>query len=155
MNEQETTESTPESNFKREAIRERLSQLNDTLRGQIIAASLRIALLEQHKDFFLETGINPSICNELIDFDFLEHEDIIKVIRHFGGKWKKEYAGGRVDYETTVGGIRMRCFHGNPPPNCKVVEYEETVPEHVVPAQIVKKKRLQCTESVTPQTIES
>jgi len=56
-----------------------------------------------------------------IDFDRLTHDQIIEVIKAIGGKWNKTpVEDGRVDYTyTRADGFIFRCWHGEPPPNCK------------------------------------
>lgn len=102
-------------------------------------------------------------CGGTLDFDHLEHRDVIRVIRAMGGKWKKSknenvYDGGklvqgRVDYEQEIDGLKVRCYAGKAPPSCRIVEYEEVIPAHVIPAvpeklvpeQRVKKTKMICT----------
>lgn len=96
-----------------------------------------------------------------LDFDGLSHPEIIKVVKGLGGKWKKEKTygkEGRVNYEQTIDGIMVRCWNGEPPPSCRLVEYEEvipahTVPEHVVPEQRVKKFKMVCSGVDEPAAV--
>lgn len=92
----------------------------------------------------LEQLPGATICGSYIDFDRLEHADVIKVIRTFGGKWKKSLNGTeRVDYERKLDcGITLRCWNGKPPPSCRVVEIEEEVPEQVIPAKPAEPERI-------------
>jgi len=88
-----------------------------------------------------------------IDFDMLTHSEIVRVIQAFPGTWEKRpsaaaTADPRIDYSTTYDGLKLRCWAGQPPPNCKIVE--ETVE---VPAQPATKKtgrKLVCTEAKEP-----
>jgi hypothetical protein len=79
-----------------------------------------------------------------IDFDRLTHEQVISVIKALGGKWDKtpDDVGDRINYQTTINGITIRMWQGEPPPNCKIVEYCEEVPAQ--PARMVTKRKLQC-----------
>jgi hypothetical protein len=80
-----------------------------------------------------------------LDFNRLTHPDTIKVIRAFGGKWDKQLTDGesaRVDYTRTIDGIIVRIWNGEPPPNCKIVETVQLVPE--VPASTRVVRRLVC-----------
>jgi len=83
------------------------------------------------------------VTSKQIDFDYLSHEDVVKVIQVFGGRWWKEVNGQGVDYTTEQGGITIRCYQGKPPPNCQLIEEEV-----VVPARIAKRFRLRCKEEV-------
>ncbi len=42
-----------------------------------------------------------------------------------------------------------------PPPNCKLIEYEEIIPQQIVPARTVKKFKLQCVENITPENVSA
>lgn len=82
-----------------------------------------------------------------VDFDDLPHKDVIKVIRAFGGKWKKSPSMSKanaIDYETEVEGVRIRCWQSGPPPSCKLIEVEEHVPEQVIPAHTRKVVKMSC-----------
>lgn len=94
--------------------------------------------------------VSGSCVNGFIDFDNLKHEDTVKVMRNLrGGKWKKDYTGdNRVTYTTVVDGMNIRIWRGEPPPSCRIVEVEELVPERVIPAQVVKVRKLVCQPSL-------
>jgi hypothetical protein len=78
-----------------------------------------------------------------IDFDFLTHEQTIEVIKVIGGKWTKTPAdNGTINYEQEINGIKIRVYHGAPPPNCKIIEVLETIPAQ--PERVVTVRRLQC-----------
>lgn len=78
-----------------------------------------------------------------IDLDNLSHEKVIEVIKAIGGKWTKTPAdGARIHYETEVSGVKFRCYSGEPPPNCKIVEVLETIPAQ--PERTVSVRKLVC-----------
>lgn len=86
-----------------------------------------------------------------IDFDNLSHEQVMEVIKAFPGRWKKEPNQGRVHYSIVLRNasktselyeIVIRCYNGEPPPNCQIV-YEDV---HV-PAQIVKRAKMVCRDA--------
>lgn len=80
-----------------------------------------------------------------LDFNNLSHQDVIKVVRAFGGKWKKvPHGNDRVDYQQEIDGVRVRCYAGAPPPNCRIVEVEEVIPARVIPEQRIKVKKMIC-----------
>jgi hypothetical protein len=81
-----------------------------------------------------------------VDFDALKHDEVIKVIAEFGGKWDKAANGDRIDYQTKIDGMVVRCYQGEPPPSCQVVEVEEFVPEYTIPASTRKVRKLVCAE---------
>jgi len=76
-----------------------------------------------------------------LDFDDLPHKEVIKVVREFGGKWKKTAVqteqGPRVNYDAEIDGMKIRCCRGQAPPACRIVEVEELVPEQIVPARVI------------------
>lgn len=91
-----------------------------------------------------------NLCGDYIDFDNLPHEQVMEVIRSFPGRWKKVPREGKIDYSITLRNasrttglyeIKIRCYSGEPPPNCKVV-YEDV---HV-PASTVRRAKLVCVE---------
>lgn len=93
---------------------------------------------------------DASLCGDYIDFDGLEHSQVMEVIRSFPGRWKKEPNGERINYSITLRNsskvtelteIKIRCYSGEPPPNCQVV-YEDV---HV-PAQTVRRAKLICKD---------
>lgn len=94
-----------------------------------------------------------------VDFDNLEHKDVIRVVRSLGGKWDKTtnshaVAGEiRVDYAREVDGVQVRCWAGKPPPSCRLVEYEEIIPEQIIPAKVVKRTKLVCAGQADPLTV--
>jgi len=159
VSESDTTTQTPPPVEENKERAEREAKADASIRYMeetIADRAMRLAFLKKHREFFIETGIMPAqyAIGDTIDFDHLEHADIIKVVQQFGGTWRKEYRAEVVDYTRTLGcGIKLRCYGGKPPPNCKVVEYEEVEPEKIVPARTVKKFKLQCVESVTPASI--
>lgn len=87
---------------------------------------------------------------EQVDFDNLSHPEVVKVIRTFGGKWKKEPASDNTIHYTTKlpDGMTVRCFKGQPPPSCKIIEVEEHVPAQVIPATVRKVRKLVCLPEV-------
>ncbi len=113
----------------------------------------QIAFIEAHKAFFIESGLTPTICYEYIDFDGLEHEQTIQLVKHFGGKWRKTYRDDTIDYNTAQGDVHLRVWGGKPPAHCKIVEVEEQVPEQIIPAGTRKVRKLVCTETVTAESI--
>lgn len=79
-----------------------------------------------------------------IDFDRLSHPEVIKVIQAIPGKWDKEPSseGTRINYSTKRGDLTFRCWAGEPPPNCKIVELLVTIPAQPETVRTVRK--LQC-----------
>lgn len=91
------------------------------------------------------TTANAVMYGAQIDFDNLPHDKVIEVIQAVGGKWDKtinSYSGDRIDYKTVKNGITIRCYQGEPPPNCKIEDVLEVVPAQ--PERTVTKKKLVC-----------
>lgn len=82
--------------------------------------------------------------NQSLDFDCLPHSEVMKVISILGGKWTKKLAGTKIDYSADIDGFLVRCWSGEPPPSCKIVE--ETVEIPAQPATTEKRLRLVCDE---------
>lgn len=81
-----------------------------------------------------------------IDFDNLPHAKVLEVVKALNaGKWSKVPGdNGTVHYTSKIGDVGVRCYQGEPPPNCKIVEYLEEVPEQIIPAKLVTKRKLVC-----------
>lgn len=113
------------------------------LKAELKRIGDRISWLRKHQKQ-LESLPAGTFCSHGLDFDNLPHDQVIKVIRTLGGKWNKtknEYAvapdrekGQSIDYQTKVDGMDVRCYAGAPPPSCRIVEIEEVVPAHTIPA---------------------
>lgn len=99
----------------------------------------RIKWLRQRKKI-LEKLPEARMCGTTLDFDDLPHAEVIKVVRALGGKWKKDknsVRDGRVDYTQKIDGMDVRCWAGEPPPSCRLVEIEVQVPEEHIPAKTI------------------
>jgi hypothetical protein len=107
------------------------------------------SFLESLPSTILETLPNGYMYGDGIDFDNLSHNKVIEVVRLLGGRWDKTPSvnDARINYSATINGIKFRCYSGEPPPNCKIVEEQVVVP--ATPERTVTRKRLVCTEQVT------
>lgn len=122
-----------------------------TLHAQLNQTQDKIDWINQNKEKLdiLDPNEYPiSLIGNGIDFDGLSHEKVIEVIKLFTGKWVKEPAGTRIHYVLKQGDFQLRCYAGEPPPNCKIVEVEEVIPAQ--PERIEKRLKLIC-ESLTAQ----
>jgi hypothetical protein len=83
-------------------------------------------------------------CGQQIDFDSLTHPDIIRVLQAMGGKWDKSLSGcdGAIDYTQEINGVKIRLWAGEAPPNCRIIEIEETIPAQPERKEI--RRKLQC-----------
>lgn len=94
----------------------------------------------------LENTTQPAtLFGTQIDFDNLSHDKVIEVIQAIGGKWDKSIsasASDRIDYKTVKNGITIRCYQGEPPPNCKIEDVLEVIPAQ--PERTVTVKKLVC-----------
>ena len=91
---------------------------------------------------------DATISANHIDFDYLNHDQVLQVIKAFPGRWKKEPVGEKINYSNTLRNISktsgyeeiiIRCYNGEPPPNCKI-EYEEVL----VPAHTERRAKMVC-----------
>lgn len=95
-----------------------------------------------------ELNLEWSLCNEHLDFDQLPHSAVIRVLKHFGGDWDKTPApdSDKINYTRTepLHGFLIRCWCGEPPPSCRIIEEEVEVPEQIVPAHTKTVRKLVC-----------
>jgi hypothetical protein len=120
------------------------------LRDECADRRKKIKWLVEHQKQLEATAVEvgPSPMNGL-DFDHLPHAKVISVVRSLGGKWKKTPTGdNRIHYTAEIDGMTVRCYAGEPPPSCKLVEVEVHVPAQVIPAHTVKKMKMVCHPSV-------
>jgi hypothetical protein len=114
----------------------------------------KIKWLVEHRDKLQKTGVQLGSCvGDILDFDNLTHKEVIGVVRALGGKWKKTpnfNKAGRIDYQTEIDGMSVRCWAGEAPPSCKIVEVEELVPEQVIPAHVKKVRKMICSDNKEP-----
>jgi hypothetical protein len=124
----------------------------DNLEERIKSLVLKREWLEKHRDILFAIGLPCSFSGENFDFDHLKHEQILAVIQAFGGVWQKEPSCGtvsKVDYITVCDGVTIRCWEGEPPPSCRLVEVEVEVPaEPAKPARMIKVMKLTCPRGV-------
>lgn len=125
----------------------------DSLKSQIKRCVDKIKVLRRHRTILMELP-DGAVCGDRIDFDNLEHKDVLKVIKKLGGKWKKSLNSepGKVDYETTFEGLQVRCWAAKPPPSCRMVEVEEIIPPQ--PEKRVKRMKLVCVGEGEPVASE-
>lgn len=128
------------------------------LQEQIKVYRKRIRWLKKNQEKLEALPPSASLGTDKIDFDYLSHAEIIKVIRTLGGKWKKtpnaiaatptREKGQSIDYEAEIDGVPVRCWAGEPPPSCRIVEVEEVIPAHDIPAQHVPEKRVKVKKMI-------
>jgi hypothetical protein len=123
----------------------------NSLKSQIVALAKRIKWLNANRAK-LEALPQWQMYGGMVDFDNLPHKEVIAVVRALGGKWNKQKSSefGRIDYQTEIDGVTVRCWQGEPPPSCRIIEVEEHVPEVVIPAKVIpasvrKVKKMVCS----------
>jgi len=106
------------------------------------------AFVIAHKEKLDALNLDLVCYNGQIDFDKLSHPEIIRVIQTFPGAWNKtpssESSGTRIDYVSEFDGMKIRCWAGEPPPSCKIVE--ETVEVPAQPATTKTVRKLVCAD---------
>lgn len=103
----------------------------------------RIGFLDLNRKKIDRIGKQPTGYGQDIDFDYLPHAKVIEVMKEFPGTWKKEYNTSSITYTLlTPDGWRIRCYAGEPPPNCQIVEEEVEVA--AVPAHTELKRKIVC-----------
>lgn len=130
-----------------------------SLKGQIKTIRERIKFLTSRKKI-LKKLPEGSFCGHSLDFDGMNHAQVIQVIKHLGGKWRKSETlssnpehKGRIDYVAQIDGVQVRCWAGEPPPSCRLIEVEEHVPEQVIPAHTRKIKKMICSGKDEPLVV--
>jgi hypothetical protein len=99
--------------------------------------------VEAHAQPLDSLPFEPSFWNGQCDFDNLTHDKVLLVMQTFAaGHWDKTLEGVRVNYETIIDGMIVCCWHGEPPPSCKIVEERVLVP--LVPERWETVRKLVC-----------
>lgn len=128
-------------------IKEELEQIDNRIKQLHEKRETLVKLAPILDDLQLEW----SICNDHLDFDQKPHDEVIRVIAAFGGKWTKSEGAteGTINYvrDEPIGPLIIRCWCGAPPPNCRIIEEEVEVPEHFVPSRIEIRRKLVCLET--------
>jgi hypothetical protein len=102
-----------------------------------------LEFVEAHKDALSALDAQGGHWDGQIDFNHLSHDKIIALIKALGGKWNKTPGdGAKIHYETEIKGMKVRCWNGEPPPNCKIVEELQTIPAQ--PERTITVMRLVC-----------
>lgn len=120
--------------------------------AKIAKIKKKMAWMEKHRDLLEATEKWDSFSDDHIDFEELSHKEVISVIRTLGGKWEKNPEGNdRITYrnDKNEDGLVIRCYKGEPPPSCRVVEVEEHVPAVVIPASVRKVRKIVCAPSLS------
>lgn len=127
-----------------------ISEQMERLRQEIRDRVDRLTWLKRNQSKLVDLPpVSTSCPTGIVDFDNLEHKDVVKVIRAFGGKWKKTPASDNtINYEGEFAGVKIRCYAGQPPPSCKIIEVEEHVPEQIIPASVRKVRKMVCLPEV-------
>lgn len=95
-----------------------------------------------------------------IELSGAKRQDVLDFLKIFGGKWNKtpnEFYKDTIDYtqnlelpfEERYYDFRLKASQAEPPPSCIIEEYEE-----LVPAQVVKKKRMVCPKPTPDEATE-
>ncbi len=128
------------------------AKILESLQTQIDTSKENLRDLERIRSFVVRQPITEELpaaylFGDTLDFDNLSHGDIIKVIKAFPGRWLKEPAveSAKINYSVTIDGIKIRCYSGEPPANCKIVEEQVVIPAQ--PERTEIRKRLVCTKN--------
>ena len=109
-----------------------------TMESEIKQRKKSLAWCKKHRQLFDDLAaeeIEGQFWYGNIDFNHLPHKKVLKIMRTFkAGKWKKALSsscdGARVDYTSEFDGMTIRCYAGEPPPSCKIVEEVVMIPAH-------------------------
>jgi hypothetical protein len=119
-------------------------QLIEKIQNEISDLEQKLEKIKALPETFDNLELEPQLWGNHIDFNYLEHDQVTKVISAVGGKWNKTpESNATINYEQALdNGLRIRCYSGKPPPNCKIVEVIETIP--AVPERTVTVRKLVC-----------
>lgn len=73
---------------------------------------------------------------ETLNFNNVDREATIALIKTFPGKWTKSYRGDKVDYAHESGILCI--FGGIAPETCRVVEKLVTIPAHTIIERVLE-----------------
>lgn len=118
--------------MRRESLLARLTQLE------------KLRWFVENRSSVFENLPDCSIFNEQLDFDSLNREELLLVLKAFPGKWRKTPNGDKVDYAITMEEVDIRCYQADAPPSCKLVKKYRTVP--AVEEHTEEYYELQCKE---------
>lgn len=128
----------------------------ETLKERIRQAERQIAALTRMAELLPHIEEAPDAYADQLDFNRLPRASVVAVMQGLAaGKWTRTVStadDGTLDYtnETMFPGVKVRLWAAEPPPSCRVVECEELVPEHVVPAQRKIVKKVICEPAEQP-----
>lgn len=110
-----------------------------------------VAWLTEHQEELEKLTLTPEVLDYSgIDFNFPSHEDAIKIMQVVNaGSWEKRYNESTITYTTKIGSVNFRIYNGQPPPNCKIVEEEVTIPSHYEPETKAIRRRIVCQQEAT------
>lgn len=105
---------------------------------------------EQITAFNALSNRSVSVDSDGIRLNGATRQEVLDFLKIFGGKWNKtpsEYYKDKIDYTQAIETpfdseyqtFSLQVSQAEPPPSCVIEEYEE-----LVPAQVVKKKRMVC-----------
>ena len=92
----------------------------------------------------LEKANMTATILDTIDLDNASRQDVLTIIKHFGGKWNKEKNGARINYirETTDNKPPIRLWSAEIPPCCNIVKKTRIVP--ATPEHVEEYEELSC-----------
>lgn len=114
--------------------------------GDVVKAQNRINFIRKYSDMLKQIGVLPNSYGGLCDLTTDSHEEAMSLVKGFASKFDKNYDDantGRVTYSCVIDGVTVQ-IKSHPPNICKIVTYEEEVPEQIVPAHKVMKCRIEC-----------
>lgn len=121
-----------------------LKKLEVYFQNQVRNATTALEFIHTHRAKLEKANVGFSHYSNNIDFDSLKRPDLLRVIKAFGGRWDKSpgYNGGLTyTRRELLDGLNLRCWNGEPPASCKIIE---TVKWVKVPA----KRERQVTRTV-------
>lgn len=113
---------------------------------EVLMAAQRLAFIRRHEPKLREIGVAPNAYGETVAFFSCSHDQAIQLIKAFPTKYEKMFSGENLEYNGQSEGFSIK-ITSEPPQHCQIEEYEQEVPEKVVAAHVIKKKRMICPDS--------
>jgi len=92
---------------------------------EIARSVAALGFIQANKEILEKLNLKFSVYGDMVDFDNLQRPDVVRVLKAFGGHWVKAPSlSGGIHYTNKVkhDGFEVRCYNGEPPPSCKIVE---------------------------------
>lgn len=75
-----------------------------------------LEFIEKNEEKLEKLDLSLDYFSTYLDFNYLKHEDVIRVIKTFPGNWKKTYHEDKINYELMINEfLGLRIWNSDPP----------------------------------------